>query len=271
MGKQGLGRGEPIGPLDWLRFVPHETAASSDRLEWVGLEAARCRATPAFELNLPALTHHRLFLFACPPEELDLQYEGVKRNVPPPAGSISLMPAGSRGWVRSSGCKEELHIFLEPGLVGRVAAEGFGLDPARLTLPPLDGLHLPQLRAAMLAVNDELMVDAAGGPLAAESLANVLAVRLIRNASSPRPPAQPCDGARPSQAVALGPRARLAGLSSMRPSSRPASVFPPLGCRTQAASVGSASACAWDLMALAMRWKKCWRSLRSSSGSSNSR
>ena len=138
---------------------------------------------------MPALTHHRLFLFACPPEELDLRYEGVKRNVPPPAGSISLMPAGSPGWVRSSGCKEELHIFLEPGLVGRVAAEAFGLDPAQLTLPPLDGLHLLQLRAAMLAVNDELMADAAGGPLAAESLANVLAVHLIRNASGPRPPA----------------------------------------------------------------------------------
>src|SRR5262249_13033571 len=88
------------------------------------------------------------FLFACPPEELDLRYEGVKRNVPPPARSISLMPAGSPGWVRSSGCKEELHIFLEPRLVGRVAAEAFGLDPAQLTLPPLDGLHLPQRRVA---------------------------------------------------------------------------------------------------------------------------
>ena len=120
MGKEGPGRGEPIGPLDWLRLLPHEAAASSDRLGWVGLDAARCRATPAFELNLPALTHHRLFLFACPPEELDLRYEGVKRNVPPPAGSISLMPAGSPGRVRSSGCKEELHIFLEPGLVRRV-------------------------------------------------------------------------------------------------------------------------------------------------------
>jgi hypothetical protein len=40
-------------------------------------------------------------------------------------------------------CEDELHIFLEPGLVGRVAAEAFDLDPARLTVPPLDGLHLP--------------------------------------------------------------------------------------------------------------------------------
>jgi hypothetical protein len=29
MGKEGPGRGEPIGPLDWLRLLPHEAAASS--------------------------------------------------------------------------------------------------------------------------------------------------------------------------------------------------------------------------------------------------
>src|SRR5262249_57149163 len=105
-------------------------------------------------------------------EELDMRYEGVKRNVPPCAGSISLMPAGTPARVRSSGCKDELHIFLEPGLVGRVSADEFGLDPARLTVPPLGGLDLPQLRAAMSAVGAELTAGGAGGRLATESLAN---------------------------------------------------------------------------------------------------
>ena len=73
------GRGEPIGPLDWLRLLPHAAAASSDRLGWVGLEAARCRATLAFELNVPVLTHHQLFLFACPPEEGPNTYRRVGR------------------------------------------------------------------------------------------------------------------------------------------------------------------------------------------------
>ena len=156
MRQEELGHSDSIGPLDWFKLLPHEVTATSDRLGWVGLEAARCRAAPAFELNMPALTHHRLFLFAQPPEELDLQYERVKRNMPPPAGSISLVPAGCPARVRSSGCKDELHIFLEPGLVGRVAAEAFDLDPARLTVPPLDGLDLPHLRAAMWAVDAEL-------------------------------------------------------------------------------------------------------------------
>src|SRR5262249_58225238 len=85
--------GAPLEPLDWLRLLPHETAASSDGLGWVGVQAARCRAAPAFELNLPALTHHRLFLFSRPPEELDLRYEGGKRHRPPATGSGSLFPA----------------------------------------------------------------------------------------------------------------------------------------------------------------------------------
>jgi AraC family transcriptional regulator len=197
MRQEELGRGDLIGPLDGLKILPHETAASSDRLGWVGLEAAHCRAAPAFELNLPPLTHHRLFLFARPPEELELLYEGVKRHVPPPTGSISLVPAGCPARVRSSGCKDELHIFLEPGLVGRVATEAFDLDPARLTVPPLDGLDLPHLRAAMGAVDAELTASGIGGPLAAESLANILAVHLIRHVLAPRPLARRPDGALP--------------------------------------------------------------------------
>jgi AraC family transcriptional regulator len=118
----------------------------------------------------------------------------VKRHVPPPAGAISAVPAGSPARWRWSGRFDWLHIFLEPGLVARVAAEAFGLDPARLTVPPLDGLDLPHLRAAMLAVDAEL---SAGGPLAAESLANVLAVRLLRHALAPRRPGRRRDGSLP--------------------------------------------------------------------------
>jgi len=129
--------------------------------------------------------------------DLDLRYEGVKRQRPTPAGSITLVPAGSPVWARSSGHKDELHIFLQAGLVTRVAAEAIDLDPARLTVPPLDALNLPNLRAAMLAVDAELTGGGAGGPLAAESLANVLAVHLIRHVLAPRQPARRRHGTLP--------------------------------------------------------------------------
>jgi AraC family transcriptional regulator len=128
---------------------------------------------------------------------LDLRYDGVRRHRPPPAGAISLVPAGTPVLWRWGGRKDSLHVHLEPGLVARVAAEEFGLDPARLTVPPLDALDLPQVRATMAAVGAELTAAGAGGPLAAESLAHVLAVHLLRHVLSPRRPERGRDGAMP--------------------------------------------------------------------------
>jgi AraC family transcriptional regulator len=82
-------------------------------------------------------------------------------------------------------------------LVAQVAAESFDLDPARVTVPPLDQLLLPPLRAAMLAVDAELSAGGVGGGLAAESLANVLAVHLLRHLAVPRRLERGRDGALP--------------------------------------------------------------------------
>ena len=108
-----------------------------------------------------------------------------------------MIPAGAPVQWRWRGHKDSLHIYLEPALVERVATEAFGLDPARLTIAPMDGLDLPQLRAAMGAVDAELTAGGAGGRLAAESLANLLAVHLIRHVLAPRRPARGPDGALP--------------------------------------------------------------------------
>src|SRR5262249_45752083 len=116
-GRQGMrqaepGRGEPIGPLDWLQRVPVPPAAPGARLGWVGREATRFRAVPGSDLEQPPLTHHRLFLLIRPPAELDLLYDGVKRHVPPPAGAISVIPAGTPARWRWSGPKDTLNVYL---------------------------------------------------------------------------------------------------------------------------------------------------------------
>jgi AraC family transcriptional regulator len=188
MAQEESGSSASIGPVNWAEVVPFEPCAASDRLGWVGLKAFRYRAAPPSEFIVPAFTSHTLVLVTRPPEELDLLYEGVKRHRPPPTGSVSLMPAGTPVEWRWRGHKDSFHIHLEPGLVARVAAEAFGLDPARLTLPPLDALDLPHLRAAMLSVDAELTAGGLGGPLAAESLANLLAVHLLRHVLAPRQP-----------------------------------------------------------------------------------
>jgi AraC family transcriptional regulator len=187
----------PIRPRDWLKVIPFQAVATSDRLGWAGLEAARFRASPAWEYNAPALTCHRLVLVTRPPQELDLWFDGMQRHVPLPTGGIIFVPAGTPGRVRWSGGFDWLHVYLEPGLVARVAAEAFDVDPARLTVPPIDALDLPRLRAAMSAVDAELTSGGAGGRLAAESLATVIAVELLRHILAPRRPERGHDGTLP--------------------------------------------------------------------------
>src|SRR5262249_11289939 len=102
-----------------------------------------------------------------------------------------------RAGARGGGRRDGLLCCRARGGVGGVAAGALGLDAAGLPVPPLDGLDLPHLRAAMGAVGVELTAGAAGGWLAAESLANVLVVHLIRHVLAPRRPERGRDGVLP--------------------------------------------------------------------------
>src|SRR5262249_36404523 len=132
-----------------------------------------------------------------PAEECEVRYEDVDMDVSPPAGSILVIPAGRPVRWRWAGRNDSLHVSIEPRMVAQVAAESFELDPARVVIPSLDRLDHPHLRAAMGAVGAELTDGGPGGRLAAESLANVLAVHLIRHVTAPRRHARGRDGALP--------------------------------------------------------------------------
>jgi AraC family transcriptional regulator len=181
------------------KFVPFAPCTTSYRMGWKGLEAVRYRNDSASsEITLPPLPYHCLVLISQPPEKLRVRYEGVKRDMPPAAGSIAVVPAGSSPSCRSQGSWETLDIYLEPSLIARVAAESFGFDSSRTVLLPLYGLNVPELRSAMLSVDAELRVGGVGGPLLVESLANVLAVHLIRHITGPRRELASADGVLPS-------------------------------------------------------------------------
>ena len=62
--------------------------------------------------------------------QFDTRFAGVTRHFPPSAGSIIFVPAGSPIRARPSERNDELHIFVEPGVVERAAAEAFEFDPA---------------------------------------------------------------------------------------------------------------------------------------------
>jgi AraC family transcriptional regulator len=190
-------RGGALEPRKRARFVSFAPSAASDWHGRVGMLAAHYRDAPATEVEVPPSTHHSLVLVHRPSEECEVRYDAIKRHFPPPAGSILVIPAGVPVRWRWSGRNDSLHVSLEPALVAQVAAESFDLDPARVAVQSLDQLHLPPLRAAMAAVDAELSTGGTGGSLAAESLANVLAVHLIRHLSAPRRQERERDGKLP--------------------------------------------------------------------------
>jgi AraC family transcriptional regulator len=195
-----FGEIKPLHPLDLNDSYPalrENILATSYGMGWKGLQAVRLKSHGAESCAVITRSTHGLGLSIRPPEKMELRYEGVERDVPLPAGSISVVPAGSSVLSRWQGSSDSLLIYLAPSLVTQTAAESFELDPSRTVVPPLDGLNLPELRSWMLAVDAELKSGGAGGPLMAESLANILAVHLIRHTTGARRLPASADGGLP--------------------------------------------------------------------------
>jgi AraC family transcriptional regulator len=183
-------------------FVPLTPWATSYGMGWKTLQAVRYRKTPATgEFSLPPGSRHGLVLTIRPAERLEVRYEGVRVDRPPAAGSINVIPAGSSVRWRRQGSMDALFINLEPSLVARVAAESFGFDSNQTVLPPLYGLNVPELRSVMLALDAEMRTGGSGGPLLAESLANVITIHLIRYTTGPGRLKTAADGVLPRHKV----------------------------------------------------------------------
>jgi AraC family transcriptional regulator len=177
----------PLDLNDYYSALREKSFATSYGMGWKGLQAVRLESHGVESCAVITRSTHVLGLSIRPSEKMELRYEGVKRDLPLPAGLISVVPAGSSVLSRWQGRSRDcLYIYLEPSLVTQVATESFELEPSRTVVPPLDGLNVPELRSWMLAVDAELKSGGVGGPLMAESLANILAVHLIRHTTGAR-------------------------------------------------------------------------------------
>ena len=168
----------PIIPASLLSLG---VEATSQNLGWPGLQAVRYRNLASNEIEIPSLSQHLLILHTKPAPVMNLRYQDVKREIPPSVGSITVIPPGSVTDCCWRGTKDGFNIHLDPKLVAQVAASSFDLDLSRTAVPSRDTLMAPELRSIMLAVDTELRSGGVGGPLIVESLANILAVHLIRH------------------------------------------------------------------------------------------
>jgi AraC family transcriptional regulator len=167
---------------------------TSDLLGWTGLRVEHLTGPPDTEVDLPAVTHHWLFLTHRPAPDrasdlapdFSIRFAGQERTEPGPPGSISIIPAGTPSQWRWRGASESTHVLVEPQLLARVAAEALDLNPDRVEIPPVFDLSHPSIRDVLLALDAELNNGGPGGRLLAESLGNVLAVHLLRHFCAPR-------------------------------------------------------------------------------------
>jgi len=205
-------------------LLPAPPAAAA---RWPLLSVERQTTPRVADFRQPPLTHHLVLLYFRPSAVLDRECAGLAFEVPPPVLSCTFIPAGQAARWRWQGRFDVLSVFLDPAVIQR-AELACGFAPGSTPLAPAFDLDAPAMRSTLLALAAELGQEGAGGLLLAESLADVLAVHLVRHFArrppAPLPEAPPSPGAiaaaieyihaHLAEELRLGDLAAVAGLST---------------------------------------------------------
>ena len=105
-------------------------------------------------------------------------HEGIKIT-----GAVDVVPAGTPAYFRMGAASEHTSMLLTDRFVRRVAREA-GADPDRFEITPSFDTPEPDIERIGMSLLSEMETRALGGELFAESLANVLALHVLRGHSS---------------------------------------------------------------------------------------
>jgi AraC family transcriptional regulator len=166
---------------------PSHIVQSSQDKGWPDIDLAEI-FHPHETFALPSIPRHVLVVHLSSPLEWTERRAGHGHLG---TGGLVILPAEAPStWhLESTSEVRHLHLYLAPALLQRVAAE-VDLNPERVELQQVLGAYDPQIQAAALALFAELRTGGPGGRLYAESIANLLALHLLRRYSSSRPPEQ---------------------------------------------------------------------------------
>ena len=180
---------------EWFdNFSPSCPAAvvqSSRGRGWQNICVMRFRHQPG-ALAVPPLAAHAVIIqLSSAPLTADRigkqHYDRCVRQ-----GETAILPAGlSSEWNVSAGsASESLHIYLRPEFVRAAAIENWDACPEDLEIRPQVGAIDARTRFISYALHQELNDTEVAGGVCAESLARLLAVHLLREYSTARPPAR---------------------------------------------------------------------------------
>ncbi len=112
-------------------------------------------------------------------------------------GDMSLTPANIPLFAQWQGDEQVLQVQLTDQLLKNVAQETLEQDSDRLALQPAFQSRNPQIEAIGMLLLTELQQDASGNRLYLDSLANILAVNLLRQHATIQPQLPVYDGGLP--------------------------------------------------------------------------
>lgn len=139
------------------------------------------------EVVMPGLHEHLVMVNVGRPYRLEERLDGRVYRTSGVRGDVAVIPAGTPAEFRSLSAErqtvESLAISLEPAFVSRVAEEA-DVDPDGVELIGTLGGRDPEIERIAASLLSEIEDNGPFGDLYADSLANLLAVHLLRNHSS---------------------------------------------------------------------------------------
>jgi hypothetical protein len=146
------------------------------------IEVAYHRFTPG-EIDTLPFKGPVVNLHLSTPHRLVQRQDGKTHRGLVATNDAAITPAGVPGYWRTDAASEDMSMLLEEGFIRRVATET-GVEPEGVEVVPLFSAPEPQIERIGLSLLSEMESGGLGGELYAESLANVLALHLLRNHSS---------------------------------------------------------------------------------------
>ncbi|MBF2004066.1 MAG: helix-turn-helix transcriptional regulator [Chlorogloeopsis fritschii C42_A2020_084] len=181
--RQSQPKDESLETISLLDELPDRPVLSSKSKGWNGITIEYYHH-PANELISPPLSQHLITLNCGSPYRLVQQLDGQVYEGQVVKGDIILTPAYHPTqwyWDREV---DVLHLCFEPTFVTKVAAEAVEVDAAHVEVFNYFAVADLQIQHISHLLLTELESEKLGNRLYAESLANALAVHLIREYSS---------------------------------------------------------------------------------------
>jgi AraC family transcriptional regulator len=172
-----------LEPVEFGSVKPENIRLSSRDLGWRPLNFERREAAPASDCLPSGSTEHLVFVnLAAGHIQREAEGTVIQRELVP--GSVAVQPSGQPAcWSWDTRLNFSV-LRLEPAFLDRVAKEVFDLEPDEYRLEAAMRDQDPVVADIAGVLAREVVRAQAGGTLYAESLANILAVHLLRNYSA---------------------------------------------------------------------------------------